>query len=141
MILSYRYRPPIKYLFLGIMLLPCSILFGFMVGKEEWWVSLGVLFFAIILFASGFSFLLIYVRKFNVGGLVVSDDYIEIPERWRNRVTLKFNDIKDIGEFNTYDHIIEIESSNAVHLIERNWMNKKDFNEVRNRLQKIRPKD
>jgi hypothetical protein len=106
-----------------------------MIGQEDWWISIIFGLLALVFCAAGIGFTAIFVNKFNVGGLVIGEDFIEIPGRWKDRTKLSFTDIKNIGEFETYDHIIEIESTKGVHLIERNWMNGKEFNVVRNKLQ------
>lgn len=51
-----------------------------------------------------------------------------MPGRWEAPVRLNLKEITGISEFDTYDHVIEIESTQGVHLIEKNWMKKKDFN-------------
>lgn len=81
------------------------------------------------------GFLTIFFRKFNVGKLEIGTDFIEIPGRWKNRTKLNFIDIKEIREFDTYDNVIEIESRQGKHLIERNWMKQKEFDIVKKRLQ------
>ncbi len=131
---TFKYRPPLKYPILGIPLILISALFFSMIGKEDLWISIIFGFLALLFLAVGFGFTAIFVNKFNVGGLVIGNDFIEIPGRWKERTKLSFEDIKNIGEFETYDHIIEIESEKGVHLIERNWMKRKEFNVVRNKL-------
>ena len=105
-----------------------------MIGKEDLWISIVFGFLALVFCTAGMGYTAIFVNKFNVEGLVIGEDNIEIPGRWKARTKLKFTDIKDIGEFETYDHIIEIESMHGVHLIERSWMKQRDFNIVRDRL-------
>ena len=83
----------------------------------------------------GIGFLTIFFRKFNIGRLKIGTDFIEIPGRWKDRIKLNFNDIKEIGEFDTYDNVIEIESQQGIHLIERNWMKEKEFDKVKERLE------
>jgi hypothetical protein len=105
-----------------------------MIGKEDLWISIIFGLLALIFLASGLGFTAIFVNKFNVGGLVIGKNFIEIPGRWKKRTKVNLKDIKNIEEFETYDHIIEIESTKGFHLIERNWIKKKEFNIVRNRL-------
>ena len=65
------------------------------------------------------------MRKFNLGPLRVGGNYIEILGRYKSPIKLKFNDIKNIGEFETYDQVIEIETKEkGYYLIERKWMKK-----------------
>lgn len=82
----------------------------------------------------GLGFLIIYIRKFNVGDLVIGKDFLEIPGRWKDRVKVDFNNVKNIGDFNTYDHVIEIESEQGIHLIEKQWMKKQEFDKARELL-------
>jgi hypothetical protein len=105
-----------------------------MIGKEGLWVSIVISLFVAVFLTSALGLIAIFVNKFNLGGLVIGKDYLEIPGRWKKRIILNFSEIKNIGEFETYDHIIEIESENGFHLIEKQWMKKKDFDFVRNKL-------
>ena len=83
----------------------------------------------------GIGFLTIFFRKFNVGNLKLGNDFIEIPGRWKNIIKLQFDEILEIGEFDTYDNVIEIKSKQGIHLIERNWMKQKDFENLKRKLQ------
>ena len=133
---EFKYRPPIKYLFVGLGGLVLFFIFGLAVIKgDEIWFSIIVGLFSLIGLGMAIGFLTIFFRKFNVGKLKIGSDYIEIPGRWKDRITLNFNDIREIGEFDTYDNVIEIESQQGVHLIERNWMKKREFEKVKERLQ------
>lgn len=136
MIEEYKYRPPFKYLFVGLIELVVSTFFGVVMFKgEEIWFSIIVGFFCLINLATGLSFLTIFFRKYNVGNLKIGNDFIEIPGRWKAKTRVNFNDILNIVEFDTYDNVIEIKSKYKVHLIERNWMKKKEFYKVKKRLQ------
>ena len=133
---EFKYRPPIKYLFVGLGGLVLFFIFGLAVIKgDEIWFSIIVGLFSLMGLGMAIGFLTIFFRKFNVGKLKIGSDIIEIPGRWKDRITLKFNDIREIGEFDTYDNVIEIESQQGVHLIERNWMKKREFEKVKERLQ------
>lgn len=135
MIEEYKYRPPIKYLFVGLCGLILFAIFGLaMIKGDEIWFSIVVGVFCLMGLVMGIGFLTIFFRKFNVGNLKLGNDFIEIPGRWKERTRVNFNDILDIGEFDTYDNVIEIESTQGVHLIERNWMKKKEFNSVKTKL-------
>jgi hypothetical protein len=83
----------------------------------------------------GIGFLTIFFRKFNVGNLKLGNDFIEIPGRWKNPIRLQFDEIIEIGEFDTYDNVIEIESKKGILLIERNWMKQKEFENFKRKLQ------
>lgn len=132
---EYKYRPPLKYLLVGLGGLTMSAIFGMVIVAEEIWVSIIMGLFCLMTLAMGIGFLTIFFRKFNVGNLKIGNDFIEIPGRWKDKVKLNFNDIKEIGEFDTYDNVIEVESQQGVHLIERSWMKKKEFDKVKERLQ------
>lgn len=82
----------------------------------------------------GVGFLTIFFRKFGTGDLIIGNNCVEIPGRWRSRERIKFEEILDIGELDTYDNVIEIESEQGIHLIERNWMKQKDFDNVKKKL-------
>jgi hypothetical protein len=133
---EFKYRPPFKYLFVGLGGLVLSSIFGLAVIKgDEIWFSIIVGLFSLMGLGMGIGFLTIFFRKLNVGKLKIGTDFVEIPGRWKDRTKLNFSDITEIGEFDTYDNVIEIESRQGIHLIERNWMKQKEFDIVKKRLQ------
>lgn len=134
MIEEYKYRPPLKYFFVGIGGIAMSIIFGLAIGEDEIWFSIIMVLFSIMTLGMGISFLTIFIRKFSIGNLVIGNDFIEIPGRWRTRIKLQLDEIIEIGEFDTYDNVIEIESRQGIHLIERNWMKQKDFENLKRKL-------
>lgn len=132
---EFKYRPPIKYFFVGLIGLVLFSIFGLAVIKgDEIWFSIIVGLFSLMGLGMGIGFLTIFFRKLNVGKLKIGNDFIEIPGRWKDRTKLNFSDITEIGEFDTYDNVIEIESKQGIHLIERNWMKQKEFDLVKKRL-------
>jgi len=132
---EYKYRPPIKYFLAGFCGLVLAAIFGLaMIKGDEIWFSIVVGIFCLMGLGMGIGFLTIFFRKFNVGNLNLGNDFIEIPGRWKDRIRLNFNDILEIGELDTYDNVIEIESKHGVYLIERNWMKQKEFENVKMRL-------
>ena len=136
MIEEYKYRPPIRYLFGGLCGFILSAIFGIAIIKSgELWFLIIIGIFFLIGLAIGIGFLTIFFRKHNVGNLKLGNNFIEIPRCWKDRVRLNFSDILVIGEFDTYDNVIEIESEQGIHLIERNWMKRKEFNNVKKKLQ------
>jgi hypothetical protein len=134
MIKEFKYRPPIKYLLIGLSSIASSLIFFAAIGRGEIWFSFVVGFFGLICFAMGATFATIYFNKMKTKTLIVGDGFIEIPGRWKKRRTLKFTDINDIGEIDTYDHVIEISSKSGNYLIERQWMRRKDFYALRDIL-------
>ncbi len=134
MIEEYKYKPPIKYLVVGLSGLLASFIFALSIGKDQIWFSIIIGLFCIITLAMGIGFITIFIRKFSVGNLIIGNDFIEIPGRWKDRIKLDFNEIRRIGEFDNYDNVIEIESNHGTYLIERNWMNQKDFEKVKEKL-------
>ena len=135
MINEYRYRPPIKYLFVGIGGLIMATMFGVVtIGNGEIWFRIITLVFFLLTIAMGIAFLWLFVNKFNVGGLKIGTDFIEIPGRWKTRTKIMFSEIKNIEEIDTYDQVIEIESENGFYLIEKQWMKSKEFDNVREKL-------
>jgi hypothetical protein len=133
---EFKYRPPIKYLFVGICGFVLFFIFGLaVINGTEIWFSIIVGLFSLMGLGMGIGFLTILFRKRNVGKLKIGNDFIEIPGRWKDKTKLNFRDIKEIREFDTSDNIIEIESRQGIHLIERNWMKQKEFDIVKKRLQ------
>ncbi len=132
---EFKYRPPIKFLFVGFFGLIMFFIFGLAVIKgDEIWFSIIVGIFSLMGLGLAIGFLTKFFRKYNLGKLKLGTDFIEIPGPWKDRVRLNFNDIIEISEFDTYDNVIEIESQQGIHLIERNWMKKKEFNKVKEQL-------
>jgi hypothetical protein len=78
--------------------------------------------------------LTIFFRNLNAEKLKIGTDFIETPRRWKDRTKLNLNDITEIGELDTYYNVIEIKSKQGILLIERNWMNQKEFDKVKNKL-------
>ncbi len=135
---EFKYRPPIKYLFVGLGGFVLFSIFGLAVIKgDEIWFQIIVGLFSLMGLGMGIGFLAIFFRKLKVGKLKIGTDFIEIPGRWKDRTKLNFNDITEIGEFDTYDNVIEIESRQGIYLIERHWMKQKEFDIVKNRLQEL----
>ncbi len=135
---EYTYRPPLKYLFIGISGLAIGVIFGMAISTEDFWISVVMGFFCLVTLATGIGFLIIFFRKFDAGNLKLGNDFIEIPGRWNKRIRLNFDEIADIGEFNTYDNVIELESKEGIHLIERSWMKQSEFEKVKKKLQELR---
>ena len=113
MIEEFRYRPPFKHLILGFMFLILSYIFGSAINFKIIWFSILMTLFLLMTLALGIAFLTLFISKFEGGKLIIGDDFIEIPGRWKNRTRLKFDEITDIGEIDTYDNVIEIESEHG----------------------------
>ncbi|MCB0471869.1 MAG: hypothetical protein KDC56_02300 [Flavobacteriaceae bacterium] len=135
MIIEFRYRPPLKYLYNGITGILMAIIFGGITVdiREIWFRAIMFIFFVITAFL-GLSFMAIFINKISVGKLKIGEDFIEIPGRWKKRTKLKFSEIINIYEIDTYDHVIEIESEKGFNLIEKQWMKSKEFEKVREKL-------
>lgn len=132
---EFKYRPPIKYLFVGLSGLIMFSIFGYAVFKKnEIWFSIIVGLFSLFGLGLGIGFLTIFLRRVNAVKLKIGTDFIEIPGQWKDRTKLNFSDISEIGEFDAYDKIIEINSRQGIHLIESNWMKPKEFEIVKKRL-------
>ncbi len=131
---KYKYRPPVFYLFIGLGGLYTSYIFFRAFGVGEIGISLIIGFFGLACLALGLGFTILFINKIGSGDLVLSDDFLEIPGRWRKRQKIKLRDIRSVNEIDTYDNVLEISSGRGLHLIERKWMNKKDFQELRDFL-------
>jgi hypothetical protein len=117
---EFKYRPPFKYLFVGIGgILMATIFGGVTLEKGEIWFRIITFIFFLMTSALGIGFLALFINKFSVGKLKIGEDFIEIPGRWKKRTKLNFSEIKNIGEIDTYDQVIEIESEKDFHLIEK----------------------
>lgn len=80
---EYKYRPPFKYLVVGLSGITVSTIFGLSIGKGEIWFLIIMILFCIMTLALGIGFLTIFIRKFSIGNLVIGNDFIEIPGRWK----------------------------------------------------------
>jgi hypothetical protein len=134
MIEKYRYRPPFKHLIIGFLFLILSYIFGSAINFKIIWFSILMAFFLLMTLGLGIAFLTLFISKFGGGKLIIGDNFIEIPGRWKNRTRLKFDEITDIGEIDTYDNVIEIESEQGFFIIERNWMKRQDFDSAKKKL-------
>ena len=111
-----------------------TIFGGVTLEKGEIWFRIIMFIFFLMTSALGIGFLALFINKFSVGKLKIGEDFIEIPGRWKKRTKLNFSEIKNIGEIDTYDQVIEIESEKDFHLIEKQWMKSKEFDKVRKKL-------
>lgn len=134
---EFNYRPPYKFLIVGLGGLSVALLFAMAIGKNEFWFSMLMILFCILTAAMGIGFLLLFFSKSNVGKLKIAEDHLVIPNRWKPPSKVLFSDIEHMEEFNTYDHVLEIHTQKKAYLIERQWMNKQDFQLVRAQLIEI----
>lgn len=105
-------------------------------SKDEIVVSIFVGFLALMFLATGTSLCVIFFRNVNNGGLILSETAIEMPRRYKTRIRLRFSQVANICEFETYDHVVEIQTEHESYLIEKKWMRKKEFELVRKTLLK-----
>ncbi len=133
-IYEYKYRPPLKYFFIGLSGFLMSFIFGMGIKKNDNWASIIFGIFLLITLALGLGFLTIFLRNYKGSNLMIGDDFIEIPDRWKNRINIQFEEISEIAEFEIYDRVIQIESVKGIYQIERNWMKHQDFEDVKKRL-------
>ena len=137
---EYLYRPPVIYIALGIIGLMISLICGLAIGTDKIWFSIVMAVLSVIALLIGIGFLSIFIRKYNLGKVILGEDYIEIPVRPEDSVKLYFHDILEIEEVQLYDRMIEIASKDGIHLIEQLWMKNQDFENVRQRLRECRIK-
>ncbi|NBW36329.1 MAG: hypothetical protein EBR30_15185 [Cytophagia bacterium] len=131
---KYKYRPPIFYLFLGLGGLYTSYIFFRGFGVGEIGISIIIGFFGLACLGLGLGFTILFINKISTGDLLLTDDYLEIPGRWKKRQKVRLSDIRKVNEIDTYDSVLEISSNRGLHLIERKWMSRKDFQELRDIL-------
>ena len=131
---EFNYAPPLKHLMVGICGLVLFFILGSMIKNDNLWVSVICGIFSLIGLAMAIGFFTLFFRKRTARKLRLGSDFIEIPGRRGDGAKLNFSDIQDIGELNTYDNVIIIEGQQGTHLIEREWMKKKEFEMVKRRL-------
>ncbi|WP_306639815.1 hypothetical protein [Sanyastnella coralliicola] len=134
---EFNYAPPLKHLMVGICGLVLFFILGSMIKIDNLWVSIICGIFSLIGLAMAMGFLTLFFRKRPARKLRLGSDFIEIPGRRGDGAKLNFSEIQDIGEFDTYDNVIIIESHQGTHLIEREWMKKKEFEMVKAKLREV----
>lgn len=130
----FSYRPSLPFFLLGLMWLYVSfmLLRAWVYGEIGFAILTG--FFGLSSLGLGVYFTLKFIPNFGTGDLKINEESLELPVRWGRRVTIHFRDIKNISRIDTYDKVIEIISNDGLHVIEGNWMNKKDFLELKSIL-------
>ena len=134
---EYQYKPPFKYLMIGLTSTPTSFIFFLTIGKGELWLSIVCGIFGIAMLAMGLAFLAIFIYKYGVGKLVVTESYVIIPDRWKQRRTVNYKDITEPSAFNTHDGVIQLVTANEIYQIEKQWMSTKNFEAVQKHLAEL----
>jgi hypothetical protein len=128
---SFKYRPPFFYLAIafGSAYVSFIMLKALLISFSTAEIGLVIIFafFGIALLGIGAGFSIIFFKNILSGDLVMNDESIEIPGRWKKRSTIRFKDISSVNEIDSYDTLLQIVSKKGVRLIEKKWMNKNDF--------------
>ena len=110
-------------------------------GMEEWYVKVIVGLFCLGTCLAGFAFLIQYFKNIQGKEIIITNNHIQLPFRWVDQpVLIKFEDIEDVAEFETYARIMEMQSKKENYMLDGNWMRKSDFDMLLNEL-KIRITD
>lgn len=134
MIDEFRYRPPLKYLSTGILGILLTVIFFVAMLKVEFWVSIILGILVLFSLAMGIGFLFLFLKNIRARKLIVGLDFIELTSRWNKEVHIKFDSIQEVSEIDSYDTVIEIQTTTGNYLIENQWMKNKDYLSVRERL-------
>jgi len=131
MIKEFKYRPPFLFAFLGLGGLYVSFMLLRAIGYGEIGFQFLVGFFGLFCLAVGAYFSINFVNRIGSGHLRVTDDFIEIPGRWRTRTTVLLTEIDGIRTIESYDIAIEIKSKGRLYQIDGKLMTKGDFLELK----------
>lgn len=128
---SFKYRPPFFYLVIafGSAYVSFIMLKALLISFSTAEIGLVIIFafFGIALLGIGAGFSIIFFKNILSGDLVMNDESSEIPGRWKKRSIIRFKDISSVNEIDSYDTLLQIVSKKGVRLIEKKWMNKNDF--------------
>lgn len=131
-----KYRPPILFAFLGLGGLYVSYILLRAFGHGEIGFQFLIGLFGLSSFGLGVYFLKKFVERIGSGNLKVTDDLIEIPERWRKREKVLFTEIDRIDGIDSFDKMIRLSSKGQHYLIDGKLMNRNDFQELKDFLSK-----
>ncbi len=114
---------------------------GYMSFQIESWERVMFILVCIFSLAYGLWLVINYARNNNLGNLEVGEDYLKVPIQGKNPYVIMLNEIKEIGIVDYPEHSIIFKSEKGSHVLKKNWMAKKDFHELVEKLKDHALKD
>ena len=101
------------------------------IGIESWWVRGLLIFMCLVSAPLGSGLLWVSLKNLRGKRVVLTEDYVELPHRWGDGpAVVRFNEIEEIVELDTYARVMEIHTSRDCHLLDGSWMGAKEYDEV-----------
>ena len=135
---TYRYQPPLFYIFAAPSAVYASYIFLKSIrledfGKNLFQISTG--FIGLTLLILGLMFLKTFVYNLSFSSLKLGRDFIQIPVRWKKTNVVSFADIEKIEVNN--NKTIAISTRHGLHTVDSGRMANRDFQELREILSMI----
>lgn len=133
--MEYRYKPPLKFLFIGFAYVIIAGIFALsIVGIKQIFVKLLVIFFFIVVSTVGIAYIFLYLKNYKSKKIILKENTMEVPHKWNKQIySCKYSEIIRIEKYTSYTNIIEIYIQGNSYIIEQNWMkNKNEFINVYN---------
>ena len=107
------------------------------IAIESWWPRGLLIFMCLVGAPLGSALLWLSLKNLRSKRVVLAEDYVELPDRWNDRPTVvRFDEIEELAEIDTYARVLEIHTSRDSHLLEENWMGAKRYDEVASVIKK-----
>lgn len=132
---SIDYRPPVKYLLLGIGAIPCSIFMflGMGGGRPIVSIILGILCVATL--AMAMIFLLLYFKRTGIRRIIIGQDQIHFVSLDNTVQMFPLNTLKSVDLYSTYDEMIELKAHRQRKItLSKSWIKRKDYRFIVNYL-------
>ena len=101
------------------------------IGIEPWWVRGLLIFMCLVSAPLGSALLWVSLKNLRGKRVVLTEDYVELPDRWSDGpAVVRFDEIEELAEIDTYARVLEIHTSRDSHLLEETWMGAKRYDEV-----------
>ncbi|MFS4445367.1 hypothetical protein [Maribacter sp. 2307UL18-2] len=136
---EYSFRPPVSKLLTGFFAILFSIFMGYIFFQIESWERIMIILVCIFNLVYGLWLIIAYSRNINLGNLEFGADYLKIPLKGEKSFTILLNEMKEIAILDYPTHSILFRSENESYLLKKNWMVKKDYYELVEKLKRYFP--
>lgn len=133
---SIDYRPPVKYLLLGIGAIPCSIFMFLGMGGGRLIVSIILGILCVATLAMAIIFLLLYFRRTGIRRIIIGQDQILFVSLDNTVQKFPLNTLKSVDLYSTYDEMIELKAHRQPKItLSKSWIKRKDYRFIVSYLQ------